>query len=843
VTTTAPVEAEHARLAALRRYGVLDTPREESFDRLVRLTARVLDAPMAAISLVDAERVWFKAEIGLGAAEVPRPLALCNRTVAASAPTYEVPDTHSDPTLSGNPLVAAPTDIRFYAGAALVTPEGLRIGTLCVLDRRPRPPLTSDQIATLIDLAGTIMTELERRRLTTLREAAASRLALINDVLAQAGGAAGFVAAIEAVITRLCQHTGAMSGQLWAQGAMPAARVLAYANGGDMTAERRATFFRRLAEVADGNDAFQLPSVEGPVIEPDVTAERATTAPPRFGHEWGMRAFALHPLLVAGERFALLLAFDAPRQDLAAVAELLAEVGRVIRPMLLRKQTCDRMKLLQAAMDATGDAVVVTDPAGTDSQDYRLVRVNPAFTRMTGYQASEVLGRDLRFLQGPGTDLKEVARLRAALAAGEPARAELLNYRRDGTPFWVEVDFAPFTDERGAVARWVGVLRDITERRATQDALRTLASELRRRTAELTELAGLARLGAWRWRAESNAIEWADETYELFGVTRDGFVPTFDGILGLLHPDDVAQVRMAGRNAIRGGRDILVEFRARLAGGRERTIVWNGKARRGADGRTSDIQGYCQDITERRQAEAMMRHGEKLRALGKLTGGISHEFNNLLTVVQANLELALDPGGSLARARPELEAALRAARDGAALTARLTTFARPAPLKREPADLAALIAPLVGMTARTLGGNYRLVSRADPSLPPVPVDRSRLEGAVLNLILNARDAMPEGGPITVETGRITVAPGARGQLEGLPAGEYAVVAVRDRGFGMSAEVAEHAFEPFFTTKPVGGGTGLGLSMVMGFAQRSGGTTLIETAPGRGTVVRIVLPLA
>ena len=157
-------------------------------------------------------------------------------------------------------------------------------------------------------------------------------------------------------------------------------------------------------------------------------------------------------------------------------------------------------------------------------------------------------------------------------------------------------------------------------------------------------------------------------------------------------------------------------------------------------------------------------------------------------------------------------------------------------------DLAAWLGPLRDMATGTLGQRHPVTLRADPDLPPVAVDRSQLEGAVLNLILNARDALPAGGPIAIEAERMTVPPGARGALADLPPGRYVAVAVRDGGAGMAADVAERAFEPFFTTKPVGSGTGLGLATVLAFARQSGGTALIETAPGRGTVVRIVLPV-
>jgi PAS domain S-box-containing protein len=1221
VTTSAPLQAERVRLAALRRYAVLGTPREESFDRLARLAARVMETPIAAVGLVDIDRVWFKAEIGLGAAEMPRQLAMCNRAIASEAAFYELSDTSTDRTLAGNPLLEPPVGIRFYAGAALVTPDGFRIGTLCVIDRRARPGLTAEQRATLTDLAGTVMTELERRRQQSRGEAARARRALINDVLAQAGGATGFVAAIETTINRLCRHTGAINGQLWAKGAGRTVRALAFATDGDVTAERRAAFFRLFADRSRTGIRAMLPPDGRVVMVPEVTPERAAKWPlMRYGYERGMRAFLLQPLTVGGERFGLVLNFGTPRTDLPEVAELLAEVGQAIRPALHRKQAEDRLALLNAILAEVGGAAgfvaaieaamrrlcVYTGAAfaqlweQAEGASVRLVafaadheltaefldtvfRLFPSVARQTDMgpllaadapvlapsvaeeqvahlpllhsswqhgmrsylihklpvgaaryalilkfdterrdlpeiaallnevgqairpallrkQAEERLallndvlaviagapnlsagiegaiallcrhagayfghlwdqidqGRAMRLLAQAGpSELSPVLRELATQASPVPTETSLLaplmatggrqtvpslpprltapypllhacvqaglrsmaaqafavadtrymlvlgfaaergdldavadllgemaqairpamlrrmaedrlaltndvlacvadapgfrvaieaTLERLGTHvgalwglIWEKTDetdelrltgahggpkapsdfpaiaaaafpmpasdsllaslletegsriipqvtdamaarhplirvgrdagmrsFAAqslmvgprryvlcftFDRERRDLDQIVALLAEIghairpaLQRKQAEERLAAVQESLQDRTAELTELARLARIGSWSWRAEGNVIEWSDETYEVFGVSRADFTPTADGFFALLHPEDAMRARLAGRHAIRTGQVLHVEARVPAAGGRTRTIVWSATARRSPDGRVTELRGYCQDVTERRETEAALRHGEKLRALGKLTGGIAHEFNNLLTIVQANLELALDPAETLADARPELEAAHRAVQAGTELTARLLSVARSEPLRREATDLAALLRPLQEMATRTLGSRYRLaLTTAD--LPPVSVDRSQLEGAVLNLILNARDAMAMGGPIAIETARLRVPPGARGALAELAAGEYAELSVRDRGLGMAPDVAEHAFEPFFTTKPAGSGTGLGLSMVLSFARQSGGTALIETNPGYGTTVRIVLPLA
>jgi PAS domain S-box-containing protein len=250
-----------------------------------------------------------------------------------------------------------------------------------------------------------------------------------------------------------------------------------------------------------------------------------------------------------------------------------------------------------------------------------------------------------------------------------------------------------------------------------------------------------------------------------------------------------------------------------------------------------------EDITERRIAEAALRQGEKLRALGQLTGGVAHDLNNLLMVAAVNLRKLLDQPGDPADARKRLDAAMRAVGAATDLLGRMLCFARSQPPLLEPTDLNVWLGPLRDMAARLLGCRYRVELHADPTLPAWPVDRSQLESAVLNLILNARDAMPGGGTIVLRTERLVV--GAEhpcdAALRGLSAGVYAAVTVRDDGPGMLPEVLQRAFTPFFSTKPDGRGTGLGLSMVQEFARQAGGVATLSSAPGAGTEVRIVLP--
>ena len=256
------------------------------------------------------------------------------------------------------------------------------------------------------------------------------------------------------------------------------------------------------------------------------------------------------------------------------------------------------------------------------------------------------------------------------------------------------------------------------------------------------------------------------------------------------------------------------------------------------------------DISERVQAERMLREAQKMQALGQLTGGIAHDFNNMLTVVLGSLdvppaELADAGDRQAAMLAARMRRAARAAEGGAALTHRLLSFARKQPLEPEPVDLGSVLPELMPLLRQTIGEGIEVRLEAEPGPWPVLADAAQLESAVLNLALNARDAMPGGGRLTITAGNTAIGAMEAAAHPDLAPGEYVRLSVTDTGCGMSQEVMAQAFEPFFTTKPEGRGTGLGLAMVLGFARQSGGAVTIrsETSPGaaRGTTIAIHLP--
>ena len=243
-----------------------------------------------------------------------------------------------------------------------------------------------------------------------------------------------------------------------------------------------------------------------------------------------------------------------------------------------------------------------------------------------------------------------------------------------------------------------------------------------------------------------------------------------------------------------------------------------------------------QEIIDRKQVEAALQQAQKMEVLGQMTGGIAHDFNNLLTAVLGNLELATRRGKD-ENIRRYLDGATLAAQRGAKITSQLLAFSRIQRLQTEPIDLNAIVTSMGDLLVRTIGGTVRIESVLEPKLWRATADPSQIESVILNLAVNARDAMPDGGRLTIATANV-----AHGSHPAeLAPGDYVCVSVRDTGTGMTDEVLRKAFEPFFTTKPVGSGTGLGLSQVYGIAKQTGGTVAIDTQIGKGTMVRVYLP--
>jgi PAS domain S-box-containing protein len=323
---------------------------------------------------------------------------------------------------------------------------------------------------------------------------------------------------------------------------------------------------------------------------------------------------------------------------------------------------------------------------------------------------------------------------------------------------------------------------------------------------------------------------------QLTGFSAEAFTSDPGFGLARVHPDDLPLVEQALKGALQSG-TYAVEFRWRCADGDYRHFLDQGVVSKGQDGTPSEILGTLLDITERRQLENQLIHAQKLDAIGKLTGGVAHDFNNLLGSILSGLGLLKRRVEMNADAQRIFDMTQNAAKQGADLIARMLAFSRRQHLEPKVYDLAALSEALDLLLSPMLGGLAQLRWRMDAEIWPVYVDPNQLQLAMMNLIINARDAMPEGGSIVIRgQNRSLAAPTAE-----LAAGDYAVLRVEDSGQGIPPENMAKVLEPFFTTKDVGHGTGLGLSTVYGFVKQSGGSLRIESDLGQGTAVEIWLP--
>ena len=400
----------------------------------------------------------------------------------------------------------------------------------------------------------------------------------------------------------------------------------------------------------------------------------------------------------------------------------------------------------------------------------------------------------------------------------------------------------PVRDAQARVVEWVGAVTDVHDRPMSLPEMHRLNEALKQQL-----------------EAHHHDLE------RLFSVSLDIMVtlaadgriltlsPSFEAVTGVavaqaqgtvferfVHPDDLGRTWDEIRRVL-GGEYNAVDFETRLlhADGSVRLVSWR------AVGSLAESRIYAvgRDITERRRSEQRMVRMQRLEAVGQLTGGIAHDFNNILSAMLSFIEVARRQAGDPERLRKTLERAADTGRRGAALVQQLLAFARKQELSLGPVDLNELVSGMNDLLERSLGGTISVAIELQPGLPPALADRTQLESVLLNLCINARDAMPQGGRLTVRTRRHAITGDPHDRVDDLPAGDYTVLSVQDDGIGMDEATLARCCEPFFTTKPPGQGTGLGLAQVLGAVQQCGGTVLIHSRPGAGTTADVVLPQA
>ncbi|CAN5334668.1 PAS domain-containing sensor histidine kinase [soil metagenome] len=466
---------------------------------------------------------------------------------------------------------------------------------------------------------------------------------------------------------------------------------------------------------------------------------------------------------------------------------------------------------------------------------------NPGAQRFKGYTADEIIGRHFsRFYVEEDRKSGLPARALATSAREGKFESEGWRVRKDGSRFWAHVVIDPIRTPTGQLVGFAKITRDLTERRSAEKRLRQNEELFRLLVQSVTDYAlymldPTGRVSSWNQGAQRIKQYRAEE---IIGEHFSRFYTASDLQKG--------EPQNALETARREGRFEKEGWRVRKDG----TQFWANVVIDAIRDETGAIIGFAKvtrDITERKEAQKALEqarealaHSQKMDAIGQLTGGIAHDFNNLLTVVLGSLELAAKRLPEDNKIMPLISNAAQAAQRGAALTQRMLAFARRQDLDLKPVDVPALVRGMTDLLQSSLGPSVPIETRFPLKLNLVHADANQLEMALLNLAVNARDAMPGGGSLIIAAREENVKAGSTDKLK---AGRYVCLSVQDTGEGMDNATLTRAMEPFFTTKGVGRGTGLGLSMVHGMTEQSGGRFVLKSRKGGGTTAEIWLPAA
>jgi hypothetical protein len=532
------------------------------------------------------------------------------------------------------------------------------------------------------------------------------------------------------------------------------------------------------------------------------------------------------------------------------------------------RQSEERFRTILETIEAAFAIVQVKFDENDYPVDYRFVEANPAFEREAGVNLRGKWVREF------APDLEQfwfdtygrVAKTRVPATFESYAKA----FQR-----WFDVRAVPVGDpDECQIAI---IFNDVTGRRDAEERLRQSEAVARANVERVQlALAAGAIFGTWHWDLPSDSFTVDDAFARAFGLDpllgHEGL--SLEQVVETVHPDDREGLMTAIDEAIRRGGAYAHQYRVRRADGKYYWIEANGRVNFSDEGVPLSFPGVLIDVEERRSVEAQrdlataalrtlnetleqrvaertaalmqteekLRQSQKMEAVGQLTGGLAHDFNNLLAGISGSLELlsARFAQGRLTDVDRYLATAQSATRRAAALTHRLLAFSRRQTLDPRPTEVNALVEGMTELIQRTVGPSIDVQTIASPDRCVALVDASQLENALLNLCINSRDAMHEGGSITIETGHQVVETGDAATLE-VTEGEYLTLSVTDTGTGMPASIVAKAFDPFFTTKPIGQGTGLGLSMIYGFAKQSGGQVRITSVVGQGATLCIYLP--
>ena len=787
------------RLAALRRTALLDTPPEEAFDRLTRMAARLLGTPVSLISLVADDHQFFKSAMGLPepwASRRVNPISFsfCGQVVATGEPLV-LEDARRHPLQRHNPVIRELGWVA-YAGVPLVSREGHTIGALCVVDKTPR--LWSERdIALLRDLAASVATEIE------LRTEIAER--------------------------RQAEHGRRESEEQFHNSFEDSSAGMALIS----TDGRWLRVNRAVCEILDvpRDDLIGFP-VEARTYPDDVSADREAlrlllagecrtyTMEKRYVRPSGKIVWTLvNVSLVPGPE-------GQPGHLIAAIQDI---TERKHSETALRESE-ERYRLLaRAANEAVRDWDLVTD---------RLIW-NEGTGPLLDYKRSD-LGDTASWWYdrlNPRDRERVIASLDAAIAEGRDVWTEEYRFRRADGSYAVVQDRAHIVrDETGAPVRVISAMSGL--------------SNAHRADRQLQQVLDALQVGVSVVDKQGRIVVANSSDRQLWGGGHDPGVQEVAEHRGWwadtgepVRPEEWGAMRAIG-GEFSADEEVMIE----TVDGEQRTILSSATPLVDESGEIVGAVNVSQDVTAAKAAEAtrarleeQVHRAQKMEAVGRLAGGIAHDFNNLLTGILTYSELILQELRPADPIRADVEQIREAGQRAANLTRQLLAFSRRQLLQPRVLSLNAVVTELEPMLGRLAGPTVTLETELDPALGNVLVDQARLEQVLVNLVVNAREAMPEGGRIRISSAnwRDEAAPGQRGV--GARPQEYVSLWVRDTGVGMDAATQSRIFEPFFTTKQAGHGIGLGLSTAYGIVEQSGGNITVESAPHEGATFGIHFP--
>jgi two-component system, cell cycle sensor histidine kinase and response regulator CckA len=708
-----PPASVDLRLEALARYGRLAHVGRERLDELATLAALVCETPIALITFLDQSRLWFKGAHGWNREWLAREVTFCQHVIAPPA-VLIVPDALKDARFRDNPLVTGEPHIRAYAGVPLITTSGQCLGTLCVIDTRPRE-LSARQLQILQALAQQAMVTLE-----LLRQKDES--AAINRVYALLSGVRESILrerSVEAILPAACKiavERGGMAMAWIGMGERPGDRIHIAAHSG-------------------------------------------------------------------------------------ATADTLAIIERLLGSDPSRHCSVTASALGTGKIGVCND--IATDPVAASWCEEALAR---------GYRSMAAL----------------------PIKVAQSVRGTLNLYSLE-PGFFNHMELSLL----GELARDIGVALELVE----HEKERAIAeAALRRAEQRFREFADNVEQVFWIREADGSRVLYASPAYEkIWGRDRPALYASADGWRSSIVAEDLPHASAAGR-ARETGRQSTETYRITRPDGEVRWIRERAFGSRDESGSVIHIVGTAEDITDSRNLEEHLRQAQKLDAIGQLAGGVAHDFNNILTIIEGFASLIAMETGLSADGREAVHEIINASARATRLTRQLLAFGRKQVVQPEAVDLNETIRALSSLLQRVLGEQVQLVLDLPPSACTARVDASMLDQVIMNLVINARDAMPRGGELRITTFSANVE-GSGAEKMGLEAGTYVGFHVSDTGEGIAPEHLSRIFEPFFTTKGPGKGTGLGLATVYGIVSQHRGAVFVRSAPSEGSRFDIWLPAA